>query len=66
MEQQAQRSLASPTGRSQMECFPFVRLFRRYVRSALPRSTAWGLEEWHHRQAVPGVQPQTGKVDYIC
>lgn len=29
-EQQYQRALASPTGTARMECFPFVRLFRKY------------------------------------
>ncbi|EXJ88833.1 hypothetical protein A1O3_01897 [Capronia epimyces CBS 606.96] len=28
-EQQYQRTLASPTGTARMECFPFVRLFRK-------------------------------------
>jgi hypothetical protein len=30
-EQQYERVLKSPTGMAQMECFPFVRLFRKYA-----------------------------------
>jgi len=30
-EQQYQKALQSPTGMAQMECFPFVRLFRKYA-----------------------------------
>lgn len=30
-EQQYERALKSPTGMAQMECFPFVRLFRKYA-----------------------------------
>lgn len=29
-EQQYKRALASPTGTTRMECFPIVRLFRKY------------------------------------
>lgn len=30
-DQQYERALNSPTGTAQMECFPFVRLFRKYA-----------------------------------
>lgn len=33
-EQQAKRAMESPDGRARMECFPFVRLFRKYGLSA--------------------------------
>lgn len=35
-EQQYERALASPTGTARMECFPFVRLFRKYACNKIP------------------------------
>jgi len=37
-EQQYAKAMASPDGKAQMECFPFVRLFRRYS-SLIDQST---------------------------
>ena len=40
-EQQYKRALASPTGSARMECFPFVRLFRRYAATGHSHGTCW-------------------------
>ncbi|KIV82911.1 hypothetical protein PV11_04977 [Exophiala sideris] len=38
-EQQAKRAMESPDGRARMECFPFVRLFRKYGITRLRRDS---------------------------
>ncbi|EXJ94794.1 hypothetical protein A1O1_03192 [Capronia coronata CBS 617.96] len=62
-EQQYQRAMASPTGTARMECFPFVRLFRKCQEKSGKvfhvETTAW---EGEHAWTPPAKSQPTAEL----